>query len=112
LKPAALSDLIGRVKKHNINAQRAREVFTQMVETGESAEAIIKKLGLDVAFDTDQLRELVKKSMAGNPKAVADVKAGKTKAIDALVGPVMRETKGKAPTDEIRKILAEELAKV
>jgi aspartyl-tRNA(Asn)/glutamyl-tRNA(Gln) amidotransferase subunit B len=54
----------------------------------------------------------VKKAIAANAKAVADVKAGKTKAMDALVGPVMRETKGKAPTDEIRKLLAEELAKV
>ncbi len=112
LKPTTLADLIGRVKKHNINAQRAREVFGQTVETGESAEAIIKKLGLDVSFDSNQLRELVKKSIAANPKAVADVKAGKAKAIDALVGWVMRETKGKAPTDEIRKLMAEELAKV
>ncbi len=112
MKAATLSDLIGRVKKHTINAQRAREVFTQMVETGDSAEAIIKKLGLDVSFDSNQLRELVKRSIAANPKAVADVKAGKAKAIDALVGPVMRETKGKAPTDEIRKLMAEELGKV
>ncbi len=111
LRPPAVADLIDRVKKHNINMQRAREVFGQMVETGQPADAIIKKLSLDVTFDANQLRELVKKSIAGNPKAVADVKAGKTKAIDALVGPVMRETKGKAPTDEIRRLLTEELAK-
>ncbi len=112
LRPAVLADLIGRVKKHNINMQRSRDVFAEMVETGAPAEAIIKKLGLDVSFDPNQLRELVKKSIAGNPKAVADVKAGKGKAIDALVGPVMRETKGKAPTDEIRRLLTEELEKV
>jgi aspartyl-tRNA(Asn)/glutamyl-tRNA(Gln) amidotransferase subunit B len=112
LKPATLADLIARVKKHNINMQRAREVFAQMLDTGESAEAIIKRLGLDVSIDVEQLRELVRKSIAGNAKAVADVKAGKTKAIDALVGPVMRETKGKAPTDEIRRLLQEELGKV
>jgi aspartyl-tRNA(Asn)/glutamyl-tRNA(Gln) amidotransferase subunit B len=112
LKPAVLADLIGRIKKHNINAQRAREAFGQMVETGESAEAIIKKLGLDVSIDLNQLRELVKKAIAANAKAVADVKAGKAKAIDALVGFVMRETKGKAPTDEVRKLMAEELGKV
>jgi aspartyl-tRNA(Asn)/glutamyl-tRNA(Gln) amidotransferase subunit B len=111
LRPPAVADLVMRVKKHNINAQRAREVFSKMVETSQPAEAIIKQLGLDVSFDSNQLRELVKKAIAGNPKAVADVKAGKTKAIDALVGPVMRETKGKAPTDEIRKLLTEELAK-
>jgi aspartyl-tRNA(Asn)/glutamyl-tRNA(Gln) amidotransferase subunit B len=112
LKPPALADLLGRIKKLNINAQRSREVFGQMVETGEPAEAIIKKLGLDVTISTDQLRELVLKSIAANAKAVADVKAGKQKAIDALVGFVMRETKGKAPTDEVRRIMTEELGKV
>ncbi len=112
IKPASLTDLLGRIKKHNINMQRAREVFSKMVESGRPAEAIIKEMGLDVAIDANQLRELVKQSIAKNPKAVADVKAGKTKAMDALVGPVMRETKGKAPTDEIRRILSEELAKV
>lgn len=112
LAPEALADLIVRVKKHNINAQRAREVFGIMLQTGETADAIIKRLGLDVSFDAEQLRELVKKSIAANAKAVADVKAGKQKAMDALVGFVMRETKGKAPTDEVRRIMNEELAKV
>jgi aspartyl-tRNA(Asn)/glutamyl-tRNA(Gln) amidotransferase subunit B len=111
LTPAALADLLGRAKKHNINAQRSREVFAKMLEGGEPAEAIIKAMGLDVTFDPAQLRDLVRKSIAGNAKAVADVKAGKTKAMDALVGPVMRETKGKAPTDLIRQIMTEELAK-
>ena len=72
----------------------------------------MKKLGLDVTFDPAQLREMVKKSIAGNPKAVADVKAGKTKAIDSLMGPVMRDTKGKAPMDLVRTILQEELQSV
>jgi len=111
LKPPALADLLTRIKKLNINAQRSREVFGQMIETGEPAESIIKKLGLDVAINADQIRDLVKKSIAANARAVADVKAGKQKAIDALVGFVMRETKGKAPTDEVRRILAEELAR-
>ena len=112
IKAAALTDLLQRLKKHNINMQRAREVFGRMVETGNSAEVIIKEMGLDVSFDLNQLRELVKQSIAKNPKAVADVKAGKGKAMDALVGPIMRETKGKAPTDEIRRLMTEELAKI
>jgi aspartyl-tRNA(Asn)/glutamyl-tRNA(Gln) amidotransferase subunit B len=112
LPPEALADLILQIKKHNINAQRAREVFGIMLTSREPVEAIVKRLGLDVTFDTEQLRQLVQKSIAANAKAVADVKAGKQKAIDALVGFVMRETKGKAPTDEVRRLMAEELAKV
>lgn len=110
LRPAVLADLLQRVKQHNINMQRAREVFAKVLESGQAPAAVITALGLDVAITEAQLRELVRKSIASNAKAVADVKAGKSKAMDALVGPVMRETKGKAPTDEIRRILTEELA--
>jgi aspartyl-tRNA(Asn)/glutamyl-tRNA(Gln) amidotransferase subunit B len=80
-----------------------------MLQSGESAEAVVKKLGLDVTFETGQLRAMVRSSIAKNPKAVSDVKAGKGKAMDALMGPVMRETKGKAPMEEVRKIMEEEL---
>jgi aspartyl-tRNA(Asn)/glutamyl-tRNA(Gln) amidotransferase subunit B len=107
-----LGTLLQLVKKYNINKHRSNEAFSLMLDSGETAEAAVKKLGLDVTIDPTQLRELVKKSIQGNPRAVADVKAGKGKAIDALMGPVMRETKGKAPMDEVRKILQEELERV
>jgi aspartyl-tRNA(Asn)/glutamyl-tRNA(Gln) amidotransferase subunit B len=112
LSPEALAELIAAVRTYHINMQRARDAFASMVETGQPAAEVIRRLGLDVAFDPNQLRELIRKSIAANPKAVADVKAGKAKALDALVGPVMRETKGKAPTDEIRRLLQEELQAV
>jgi len=107
-----LGSLLQLVKKYNINKHRSHEAYGLMLDSGESAEAVIKKLGLDVTFDPAELRELVRKSISGNPKAVADVKAGKAKAVDALMGPVMRETKGKAPMDDVRKILQEELQAV
>lgn len=112
LDAAKLGSMITQIKKYNINMARSRDVFAQMLETGDAAEAIVKKLGLDVIIDPAQLREMVKRSIAGNPKAVADVKAGKTKAIDSLMGPVMRDTKGKAPMDLVRTILQEELQNV
>jgi aspartyl-tRNA(Asn)/glutamyl-tRNA(Gln) amidotransferase subunit B len=104
-----LGTMLQLVKKYNINKHRSIEVFNQLLASGETPAEIVKKLGLDVSIDITQLRELVRKSIESNPKAVADVKAGKAKAIDALMGPVMRETKGKAPMDEVRRILQEEL---
>lgn len=111
LPAGALVELMGAVKQFSINKQRARDVFSQMVATGKPAAVLVKEMGLDVSFSTEDLRALVQKSIANNPKAVADVKAGKAKAMDALVGPVMRETKGKAPTEQIRQLMQEELAK-
>ena len=109
--PAAIAELVAQVKQFSINKPKAREVFAQMLATGKPPTALVQELGLNQAMDTELLRGLVQKAIAGNPKAVADVKAGKTKAMDALVGPIMRETKGKAPTEEIRRLMQEELSK-
>ncbi len=110
LSTERMAEFIGLIKKHSINKPKAREVFAQMLSTAQAPAAIVQQMGLDVAFDVEQLRELVRQSIQNNPKAVADLKAGKAKAMDALVGPIMRATKGKAPTDEIRRIMLEELA--
>jgi aspartyl-tRNA(Asn)/glutamyl-tRNA(Gln) amidotransferase subunit B len=110
LPPSSITALVAQVKQYNINKPRAREVFAQMVATGKSAAQLVQELGLQQTIDRDQLRDLVRKSIAANGKAAADVRAGKTKAMDALVGFIMRETKGKAPTEEVRRLLQEELA--
>lgn len=110
LPPTAIAELVGQVRQFNINKPRAREVFAQMLATGKSPAALVQELGLHQTIGSEQLRELVRKSIAANAKAAADVRAGKVKAMDALVGFIMRETKGKAPTDEVRRLMQEELA--
>ncbi|MER3417173.1 MAG: Asp-tRNA(Asn)/Glu-tRNA(Gln) amidotransferase GatCAB subunit B [Gemmataceae bacterium] len=111
LRPSQLAELLEQVRKYRINPQRARDVFMRMIQTGTSAEVLVRQMGLDVTFDIEQLRQLVRQAIANNPKALADVRSGKAKAIDALVGPVMRATQGKAPTDVVRQLLQEELQK-
>lgn len=110
IAPFALADLIKEVKAAGFNKQRAREVFAEMLK-GQTAKEAISKLGFKVVADEGQLRELILKAMAANPKAVADFKKGKTKAADSIKGAVMRETKGMAKTETVQKILLEELEK-
>jgi aspartyl-tRNA(Asn)/glutamyl-tRNA(Gln) amidotransferase subunit B len=107
---AQLGELIAEVKATGMNKQRARQVFAAMLD-GASAKEAIAKLGVTVVSDESALREIVQKAIAGNPKAVADYKKGKTKAADAIKGAVMRETKGAARMDEVQRILLEELEK-
>ena len=97
------------MKSTGLNMQRARE-STPMLETGASAEQVIGELGFKAVSDENQLREIVRKAIAANPKAVADFKKGKTKAADAIKGAVMRETKGMAKTDLVQELLTQELA--
>jgi aspartyl-tRNA(Asn)/glutamyl-tRNA(Gln) amidotransferase subunit B len=111
LGATALADLIAQKKKTGLNAQRAREVYARMLETGGSAEQAINDLGFKVVADEGQLLEVVRRAIQANPKAVADYKKGKIKAADAIKGAVMRETKGLARTEVVQQLLMQELAK-
>ena len=55
----------------------------------------------------EQLEAACKKAVEGNPKAVADFLGGKEKAIKALIGPVMRETRGKADAQKAEALMVE-----
>lgn len=107
----ALADLLRQIQATGLNMQRAREVFARMLETGASADEAIKDLGFQVVGDESQLLEIVRRAIAGNPKAVADYKKGKLKAADAIKGAVMRETKGMAKTELVQQLLTQELQK-
>jgi aspartyl-tRNA(Asn)/glutamyl-tRNA(Gln) amidotransferase subunit B len=109
---AGLADLIRQVKETGLNKQRAREIYAEMLATGGTAKQAIDKLGFKVVADEGQLREIVRRAVAANPKAVADYKKGKTKAADAIKGAVMRETKGMARTELVQQIVLEELQRV
>jgi aspartyl-tRNA(Asn)/glutamyl-tRNA(Gln) amidotransferase subunit B len=108
---SALGELIREVQKVGLNAQRAREVYAEMLAGGRSAREAIEKLGFKVVGDEGQLLEIVRRAIAANPKAVADYKKGKAKAADAIKGAVMRETKGMAKTELVQQLLLQELQK-
>jgi aspartyl-tRNA(Asn)/glutamyl-tRNA(Gln) amidotransferase subunit B len=107
----ALAELIKQIKSTGLNMQRAREVYARMLETGVSAEKAIADLGFKVVADEGQLVEIIRRAIAGNPRAVADYKKGKVKAADAIKGAVMRETKGMAKTELVQQLLLQELDK-
>ena len=109
---STLADLLKQLKSTGLNMQRAREVYARMLETGATAEKAIAELGFKVVADESQLVEIIRRAIAGNPKAVADYKKGKIKAADAIKGAVMRETKGMAKTELVQQILLQELEKV
>jgi aspartyl-tRNA(Asn)/glutamyl-tRNA(Gln) amidotransferase subunit B len=111
LTAATMADLIKQVQSTGLNMQRAREVYAHMLHNGGSAAQAIDTLGLKPMGDEGQLRELIRKAIAANPKAVADFKKGKVKAADAIKGAVMRETKGMARTELVQQILMQELEK-
>ena len=94
-----------------ISKQIGKEVFTEMFATGEMPDAIVEKKGLKQSNDTGEIEALCREAIAGNAKAVGQYKDGNAKALNALKGPVMKATKGKANPamlDQLLKKLIDE----
>lgn len=110
--PENLAKLLALIAKGTISGKIAKKVFAEMWKDGADPEEIVKAQGLIQISDTGALKELVVKVIANNPKAVEDFKAGKKKAVGALVGQIMKETKGKANPKVINELLNDELKKL
>ncbi len=106
LKSAALADLVGQIKSKGLNNQRARDVYSKMIETGSSAVEAISALGFKEISEAD-LREILQRAIAANAKAWDDYKNGNEKAADRIKGAVMKETKGMAKMELVQRLLEE-----
>ena len=107
--PERLAELLQLVKNPTISYNIAKEVLVEMIDRGESAEAIVEKKGLKQISDTGEIEGMIEEVLAENPDAVQDLKEGKKKAFGFLVGQVMRKTEGKANPQMINKILKEKV---
>lgn len=100
-----LSELLKLVDKKEISTTAGKQVFEEMWNTGESAESLVKKLGLKQMNNDDELKTMVEAAISANPQSVADYKGGKTSAIGFLVGQVMKASKGKANPQKVNEML-------
>ncbi len=105
-----LGKMIGLIMKDTISGKIAKKVFKEMWTNEDDPEKIVKDKGLVQITDTGAIETAVDAAIAANPKAVEEYKGGKKKAIGALVGQVMKATRGKANPQMVNKMLAEKLA--
>ncbi|MDZ5456387.1 Asp-tRNA(Asn)/Glu-tRNA(Gln) amidotransferase subunit GatB [Azohydromonas lata] len=95
--PATLGALIGRIADGTISNNGGRQVFDALwAGEGGDVDALIEAKGLKQMSDTGALEAIVEQVLAANEKSVAEFRAGKDKAFNALVGQVMKASKGKA----------------
>jgi aspartyl-tRNA(Asn)/glutamyl-tRNA(Gln) amidotransferase subunit B len=115
VRPDALADLINRVKRKELNTNQGREVLAKMIETGESAEALIQAGGYGMVSDRSAIVAAVEAALAANPKALDDLKGGKKKpeAVKGFLrGQVMKQTGGKADPALVGELLDAKLAEL
>ena len=102
--------LVARIADNTISNTIAKKIF-EAIWTGEgsSADEIIEKQGLKQITDTGTIEALIEGVLAANALMVAEFKAGKEKAFNALVGQAMKATKGKANPQQVNELLRKKL---
>lgn len=95
ITPAALAGLIGIVEQGTISSTVSKDVFAKMYDTGRAAAEIVAADGLAQISDSSSIEPIVQRVLAAHPDVVAEIKAGKDRKFQFLVGQVMKETKGK-----------------
>ena len=111
VSPEALAQLVGLIQKGTITGKTAKDVFTEMFETGGTPEQIVKAKGLTAVIDEGAIAKWCDEAIAEMPKAVEEFKGGKERAIGSLVGLVMKKSQGKANAQLVNQILQKKLSK-
>lgn len=106
LTPQNLAKLAGLQERGDITSRVAKDLLAEVME-GADPEKLVDERGLKAVVDAEAIRALVEKVVAANPQVVEQIKGGKAQAINALLGQVMRQSKGTAQPDLVRQLLAE-----
>ncbi|MCD6402141.1 MAG: Asp-tRNA(Asn)/Glu-tRNA(Gln) amidotransferase subunit GatB [Anaerolineales bacterium] len=109
LSPSDFTKLIALVNKGIINRNTGKEVLNEMLESGKSAAGIIKGNSLSQVSDSSLIHKMIEKVLSQNPVEVQLYVNGKDAILNWLFGQVMREAKGKANPQVVKKILQEQL---
>ncbi len=112
ITPKHIAQLSNAVAESHINGKQAKEVFAEMIESGELPDSIIEKKGMVVVTDSSAISDFVAQVLEANPKAIEDFKNGKTNAVGFLMGQVMKISKGTANPATATQLLTEELKKL
>lgn len=107
LKPEALAAVINMVKSNKINRGTGKKVLEKVFMDGVDPEKYVEENNLAQVTDLSALRPIIEQVIAENEKSVSEYKAGKTQAMGYIMGQAMRALKGKAPAQEVQKILKE-----
>jgi aspartyl-tRNA(Asn)/glutamyl-tRNA(Gln) amidotransferase subunit B len=109
VKAVQLGALIKRIADDTISNNAAKQVFDALWSQGGEVDAIIEAKGLRQMNDTGALEVIIDEVLAANPKNVEEFKAGNAKALNGLVGPIMKASKGKANPSQVNALLLKKL---
>jgi aspartyl-tRNA(Asn)/glutamyl-tRNA(Gln) amidotransferase subunit B len=112
LEPATLAKLVARVADGTVSSAGARTALAALwSDGGGDVDAVIEAKGLKQMSDSGALEAIVDQVLAANPKSIDEYKAGKDKAVNALVGQVMKASRGLANPGQVNELLKKKLVR-
>jgi aspartyl-tRNA(Asn)/glutamyl-tRNA(Gln) amidotransferase subunit B len=106
-----LAKLLDRIADNTISNNAAKQVFDVLwTDADAQVDAVVEAKGLKQMNDTGALEAIVDTVIAANAKNVAEFKAGNEKALNALVGQIMKASAGKANPGQVNALLKAKLA--
>jgi aspartyl-tRNA(Asn)/glutamyl-tRNA(Gln) amidotransferase subunit B len=109
VEPAALASLVAMVQEKKISHGSGKTVLAALVAEGGDPAAVVEREGLAQISDSGELESIVAAAVDANPEAAEQIRAGNQKAIGAIVGAVMKETKGRADGGEVNRLIQDRL---
>jgi aspartyl-tRNA(Asn)/glutamyl-tRNA(Gln) amidotransferase subunit B len=110
VEPTALAALVAMVQEKKISHGSGKAVLDELVAEGGDPAEIVDREGLaSISSESGELESIVAAAIEANPEAAEQVRAGNGKAIGAIVGAVMKETKGRADGGEVNRLIQENL---
>ena len=109
LKANKLAELILRIEDKTISNNAAKKVFDEIWDQEESVDDVIEKLGLKQISNVNEVEDILNQVLNDNEAMVEEYKSGKDKAFNALIGQVMKASKGKANPGQVSQLLKDKL---
>ncbi|MGB9692575.1 MAG: Asp-tRNA(Asn)/Glu-tRNA(Gln) amidotransferase subunit GatB [Candidatus Sumerlaeaceae bacterium] len=109
LKPEGLAAIVRMIDEGRISGKIGKQIFQKALETGEAPESIVQREGLIQVSDAGELERWVDEAIAENPDMATKIQAGNEKPIQALVGQVMKKSRGKANPKIVNDLIRQKL---
>ncbi len=107
--PDKLAGLVTLIEDGTISGKQAKDVFADMLASGEDASEVVERLGMEQVSDAGEIEAIVDKVIAANPGQLEQYRAGKTGLMGFFVGQVMRDTGGQANPKVVNEVLTRKL---
>ena len=109
LKASKLAELILRIEDKTISNNAAKKVFDEIWDQDKSVDDVIEQLGLKQISNENEIVDILNQVLHDNEAMIEEYKSGKDKAFNALIGQVMKASKGKANPGQVSQLLKEKL---